>query len=141
MIDIEQSLHPADYAALGLYFFLMAVMTFYAYRKVQQDATTQNLFLGGRSMNWFLIGMSLFVSNIGSEHLIGLAGSGASSGIAVSAYELNALLILQLLGHVFVPVYLSAKVTTLPEYIKKTIPVEADSDALLCHFHGHICYD
>ena len=72
-------------------------------------------------MNWFLIGLSLFVSNIGSEHLIGLAGSGASSGIAVSAYELNALLILQLLGHVFTPVYLSAKVrksTNLRRLIK-----------------------
>jgi uncharacterized sodium:solute symporter family permease YidK len=83
---------------------------FKAYRKVRKNQTANEFFLGGRSMSWYLIGLSLFVSNVGSEHLIGLAGSGASSGIAVSAFELNALLILQLLGHVFTPVYLSAKV-------------------------------
>ena len=68
-------------------------------------------------MNWGLIGLSLFVSNIGSEHLIGLAGSGAASGIAASAFELNALLILQLLAQVFAPVYLSSKVFVNSELV------------------------
>ena len=134
MIDLNQHLVALDYVILIGYFVLMAIMTFIvsflykeisekvrryyfltyfhfqAFRKVTKDGTTQNMFLGGRSMNWGLIGLSLFVSNIGSEHLIGLAGSGAASGIAASAFELNALLILQLLAQVFAPVYLSSKV-------------------------------
>ena len=137
MIDLNQHLVALDYVILIGYFVLMAIMTFIvsflykeissdsenvgryyfsinfhfqAFRKVSKDGTTQNMFLGGRSMNWGLIGLSLFVSNIGSEHLIGLAGSGAASGIAASAFELNALLILQLLAQVFAPVYLSSKV-------------------------------
>ncbi|CBY31883.1 unnamed protein product [Oikopleura dioica] len=81
----------------------------------------RNYFLGGRAMNWAVVGLSLFVSNIGSEHLIGLAGSGASSGISVASYELNAVIILQLLGHVFVPVYIASGVTTLPEYLEKRL--------------------
>ncbi|KAL3318596.1 Sodium/myo-inositol cotransporter [Cichlidogyrus casuarinus] len=70
-------------------------------------------------MSWFPIGASLFASNIGSEHFIGLAGSGAANGIGVAAFELNACLILQLLGWVFLPVYLASGVCTLPEYMKK----------------------
>ncbi|KAJ8352482.1 hypothetical protein SKAU_G00239580 [Synaphobranchus kaupii] len=70
-------------------------------------------------MNWVVIGASLFVSNIGSEHFIGLAGSGAASGFAVGAWEFNALLLLQLLGWVFIPVYIKSGVYTMPEYLSK----------------------
>ena len=70
-------------------------------------------------MNWLFVGASLFASNIGSEHFIGLAGSGAASGLGVGAFELNAMLILQILGWVFLPVFLASSVATLPEYMSK----------------------
>ncbi|XP_066476332.1 sodium/myo-inositol cotransporter isoform X2 [Tiliqua scincoides] len=70
-------------------------------------------------MTWMVIGASLFVSNIGSEHFIGLAGSGAASGFAVGAWEFNALMLLQLLGWVFVPVYIRCGIYTMPEYLSK----------------------
>jgi solute carrier family 5 (sodium/myo-inositol cotransporter), member 3 len=70
-------------------------------------------------MSWILVGASLFASNIGSEHFIGLAGSGAASGISVGAFEINAMILLQLLGWVFLPVFLASGVATLPEYMSK----------------------
>ncbi|XP_072164790.1 sodium/glucose cotransporter 4-like [Diadema setosum] len=79
----------------------------------------EGYFLAGGSMIWLPVGASLFASNIGSEHFIGLAGSGAASGIAVGAFELNALIILQILGWVFLPVYLASGIFTLPEYLQK----------------------
>lgn len=65
------------------------------------------------------LGASLFVSNIGSEHFIGLAGLGAVSGLNGAAWELNALFLLQLLGWVFIPVYIQSDVYTMPEYLAK----------------------
>ncbi|XP_020891932.1 sodium/glucose cotransporter 4 [Exaiptasia diaphana] len=70
-------------------------------------------------MTWLPVGASLFASNIGSEHFIGLAGSGAAAGIGVGAFEFNALILLQLLGWVFIPVYIAGGVCTLPEYIHR----------------------
>lgn len=70
-------------------------------------------------MNWAAVGASLFVSNIGSEHFIGLAGSGAASGLSVAAWELNAVLLLQFLGWVFIPVYIQCGIYTMPEYLSK----------------------
>ncbi|XP_064612119.1 sodium/glucose cotransporter 4-like [Liolophura sinensis] len=76
-------------------------------------------FLAGRSMNWIPVGASLFASNIGSGHFIGLAGSGAASGIGIAVFELNAIFVLMMLGWLFVPVYIAAGVFTMPEYLKK----------------------
>ncbi|VDO01618.1 unnamed protein product [Rodentolepis nana] len=81
--------------------------------------SVQGYFLAGRFMTWLPVGASLFASNIGSEHFIGLAGSGAAKGIAVGAFEFNAAILLQLLGWVFLPVYISSGVYTLPDYMKK----------------------
>ena len=75
-------------------------------------------FLASRSMNWIPVGASLFASNIGSGHFIGLAGSGAASGIGIATFEMNAIFILMLLGWVFVPVYMAAGVFTMPEYLR-----------------------
>ena len=69
-------------------------------------------------MPFYLVGASLFASNIGSEHFIGLAGSGAAGGIGVASYEINAIFILMLLGWFFVPVYLASGIYTMPEYMK-----------------------
>ncbi|KXJ19120.1 Sodium/myo-inositol cotransporter [Exaiptasia diaphana] len=81
--------------------------------------TVSGYFLAGRFMTWLPVGASLFASNIGSEHFIGLAGSGAAAGIGVGAFEFNALILLQLLGWVFIPVYIAGGVCTLPEYIHR----------------------
>lgn len=76
-------------------------------------------FLASRSMHWIPVGASLFASNIGSGHFVGLAGSGAASGIGIAGFELNALFVLILLGWFFVPVYVASGVYTMPEYLRK----------------------
>ncbi|XP_053733814.1 sodium/myo-inositol cotransporter [Synchiropus splendidus] len=112
------AMEAADIAVVALYFVLVLVIGFCAMWKANRS-TVGGYFLAGRSMTWVVIGASLFVSNIGSEHFIGLAGSGAASGFAVGAWEFNALLLLQLLGWVFVPVYIHSGVYTMPEYLSK----------------------
>src|SRR5258708_8612653 len=89
---------------------------FYFSRKGQ--ASTE-YFVAGRDVGWFAIGASLFVSNISTEHFIGLAGSGATSGLAVGDFEWLACLILLLLGWVFVPFYLRSNVFTMPEFLER----------------------
>ncbi|XP_031725447.1 sodium/myo-inositol cotransporter [Anarrhichthys ocellatus] len=111
-------METVDVAVVALYFVLVLAIGFFAMRKANRS-TVHGYFLAGRSMTWIVVGASLFVSNIGSEHFIGLAGSGAASGFAVGAWEFNALLLLQLLGWVFVPVYIHSGVFTMPEYLSK----------------------
>ncbi|XP_073329815.1 sodium/myo-inositol cotransporter [Pagrus major] len=111
-------MEAADIAVVALYFIVVLVIGFLAMWKANRSTVT-GYFLAGRSMTWIVIGASLFVSNIGSEHFIGLAGSGAASGFAVGAWEFNALLLLQLLGWVFIPVYIHSGVYTMPEYLSK----------------------
>ncbi|KAJ3592580.1 hypothetical protein NHX12_007707 [Muraenolepis orangiensis] len=108
----------ADIAVVALYFVVVLSIGLAAMWKANRSTVT-GYFLAGRSMTWMVIGASLFVSNIGSEHFIGLAGSGAASGYAVGAWEFNALLLLQLLGWVFIPVYIHSGVYTMPEYLSK----------------------
>merc|ERR1719495_1066075 len=69
-------------------------------------------------MHWILVGASLFASNIGSGHFIGLAGTGAASGIAISGFELSAIYYIIFLGWCFVPVYMASGVYTMPEYLR-----------------------
>ncbi|XP_005037176.1 PREDICTED: sodium/myo-inositol cotransporter isoform X2 [Ficedula albicollis] len=115
---MRAALEPADIAIVALYFVVVMCIGFFAMWK-NNRSTVSGYFLAGRSMTWVAIGASLFVSNIGSEHFIGLAGSGAASGFAVGAWEFNALMLLQLLGWVFVPVYIRSGVYTMPEYLSK----------------------
>ncbi|MEQ2174054.1 hypothetical protein GOODEAATRI_003864 [Goodea atripinnis] len=110
------TMEAADIVVVVVYFILVLGIGFLAMRKANQG-TVSGYFLAGRSMNWAAVGASLFVSNIGSEHFIGLAGSGAASGFSVAAWEFNALLLLQLLGWVFIPVYIQCGVYTMPEYL------------------------
>ncbi|KAE8621553.1 hypothetical protein XENTR_v10004874 [Xenopus tropicalis] len=115
---MRASLEAADIAIVALYFVLVLCFGFFAMWKSNRS-TVSGYFLAGRSMTWAAVGASLFVSNIGSEHFIGLSGSGAASGFAVGAWELNALLLLQLLGWVFIPVYIRSGVYTMPEYLSR----------------------
>lgn len=115
---MRPGMEAADIAVVALYFILVLLIGCFAMWKANRN-TVSGYFLAGRSMTWIVIGASLFVSNIGSEHFIGLAGSGAASGFAVGAWEFNALLLLQLLGWVFIPVYIHSGVYTMPEYLSK----------------------
>ncbi len=84
----------------------------------QKDETSGDYFLAGRGATWVAIGASIFASNIGSEHLIGLAGAGASSGMAMAHWEIQGWMIL-ILGWVFVPFYSRSMVTTMPEFLER----------------------
>lgn len=112
------TMEAADIIVVALYFLLVLAIGLLAMWKANHS-TVSGYFLAGRNMNWAAVGASLFVSNIGSEHFIGLAGSGAASGFSVAAWEFNALLLLQLLGWLFIPVYIQSGVYTMPEYLSK----------------------
>jgi SSS family solute:Na+ symporter len=109
-----------DWAVIALYFVLVFGVAIWATRRERANkGSAADYFLAGRDAGWFLIGGSLFASNIGSEHLVGLAGTGAASGVAVAQFEVLASLILLLLGWVFVPFYLSSGVFTMPEFLER----------------------
>lgn len=109
-----------DWAVILLYFALIfGVAAWATLRERASKGTSADYFLAGRDAGWFLVGGSLFASNIGSEHLVGLAGTGAASGVAVGQFEILASLILLVLGWVFVPFYLSSGVYTMPEFLER----------------------
>jgi SSS family solute:Na+ symporter len=112
----HKALAPIDLVIIGLYFALVFAIGFYFARR---EKTSTDYFLASRNVGWFAIGASLFVSNISTEHFIGLAGSGATSGLAVGHFEWLAVLILLLLGWVFVPFYLRSNVFTMPEFLER----------------------
>jgi SSS family solute:Na+ symporter len=105
-----------DWAIVGLYFAANTAICVWAALKKEKD--TADYFLASRSAGWFLIGSSIFASNIGAEHLIGLAGSGANSGMAFAHWELHSWLVL-VLGWLFAPFYLRANVFTTPEFLER----------------------
>ncbi|KAK7156190.1 hypothetical protein R3I94_006314 [Phoxinus phoxinus] len=102
---------------IGYFLVVIAVGIWSSFRT--NRGTVGGYFLAGRTMVWWPVGTSLFASNIGSGHFVGLAGTAAASGIAVGGFEWNALFIVLLLGWVFVPIYLTAGVITMPQYLKK----------------------
>ncbi|XP_077511750.1 sodium/glucose cotransporter 4-like isoform X3 [Amblyomma americanum] len=112
------TLHGADVAVVVVYLASVLGVGLWASIRGRHDSTS-DYFLGGRSMHWILVGASLFASNVGTDHFVGLAGSGAATGIGVAGFELNALFIVLLLAWVFVPVYLASGVFTMPEYLRK----------------------
>ncbi|XP_055328546.1 sodium/myo-inositol cotransporter-like isoform X2 [Paramacrobiotus metropolitanus] len=118
MLNNSDTLETWDIVAMVLYFLVMIAVGISSMCFANRS-TVSGFFLAGRQMNWIIVGASLFASNIGSDHFIGLAGSGAAEGISVGAFEFNATIILQLLGWVFLPVYIASKVHTLPEYMSK----------------------
>ncbi len=111
------SLPLLDLLVIGAYFcILLGISWWSAMRKKDESA---DYFLAGRDIGWLAVGASLFASNIGSEHLVGLAGTGAASGLAVGHFEWLACLILLLLGWLFVPYYLRSGVYTMPEFLER----------------------
>jgi SSS family solute:Na+ symporter len=112
------NLNYLDYGVIALYFVFVFYIAHYVSKKRQGSEESSDYFLAGRNLSWFVIGASLFASNIGSEHLIGLAGSGYAGGVAVAQFEILASFILLLLGWVFVPFYLRSNVYTMPEFLQ-----------------------
>ncbi|HEY1481850.1 MAG TPA: sodium:solute symporter [Candidatus Acidoferrum sp.] len=116
MAVTHRTLAPIDLVIIAVYFLIVFGIGFYFSRK---ERTSEDYFLASRNIGWFAIGASLFVSNISTEHFIGLAGSGAAVGLAPGHYEWLASLILLLLGWVFVPFYLRSNVFTMPEFLER----------------------
>ena len=109
-----------DWLAIGLYFaVIFGVAWWVAGRKRATHESSAGYFLAGRNVGWFVVGAALFASNIGSEHLVGLAGTGYDSGVAVGQFEVLASLILLILGWVFVPFYIRSGVYTMPEFLER----------------------
>ncbi|MDR2512435.1 MAG: sodium:solute symporter [Puniceicoccales bacterium] len=104
-----------DWIIIGVYFCLIAGIV---WRSSLRQKNTADYFLAGRHIGWFVVGCSLFASNIGSEHIVGLAGSGANSGMAQAHWELHAWIMI-LFAWVFVPFYYRAGVYTMPEFLER----------------------
>jgi len=104
-----------DWAVIGIYFAGLACVVWWSSRK--QD-TSEDYFLAGRNIGWFVVGASLFASNIGSEHIVGLSGQGSTSGMAMAHWELHAWVMI-MLGWVFVPFYYRSGVFTMPEFLER----------------------
>jgi SSS family solute:Na+ symporter len=105
-----------DWIIVIFYFAIILGIAWWVIR--QRKDTSTDYFLAGRHLGWFIIGASIFASNIGSEHLVGLAGSGATDGVAMAHYELHAWCLL-VLGWIMVPFYMRSKVFTMPEFLEK----------------------
>ena len=111
------ALHAFDIIVVAGYFLILFGIGTWAARR--EKNVSADYFLASRDVGWFAVGASLFASNIGSEHLVGLAGTGAASGLAVGHFEWLACLILLLLGWLFVPFYLRSGVYTMPEFLER----------------------
>ena len=109
-------LATVDWIIIVAYFSLILGIAWWVIS--QKSDTSDDYFLAGRSMGWFVVGASIFASNIGSEHLVGLAGSGATDGVAMAHYELHAWCLL-VLGWVLAPFYMRSKVFTMPEFLER----------------------
>ncbi len=105
-----------DWVMIGLYFCVLLGIAWWVARRGKDNAT--DYFLAGRNLGWWVVGASIFMSNIGSEHIVGLAGSGAKDGVAMAHYELHAWCLL-VLAWVFVPFYARSLVFTMPEFLER----------------------
>jgi len=114
--ELKSQITGADWTVIAIYFgILLSVAAWVVSRRKDSAA---DYFLAGRNLGWWIIGASIFASNIGSEHVVGLAGAGATSGVALAHYELHAWCLL-VLAWVFVPFYMRSMVFTMPEFLEK----------------------
>jgi SSS family solute:Na+ symporter len=105
-----------DWLIILAYFVGLMGLAWWVFKRNRDTAA--DYFLASRNLGWFIVGASIFASNIGSEHLVGLAGAGATSGVALAHYELHAWCLL-VLGWVFVPFYARSMVYTMPEFLER----------------------
>ena len=111
----QGSLETLDWIVISVYFTALVAVVWWSSR---QQQTSADYFLAGRNIGWFAVGASLFASNIGSEHVVGLAGQGTSDGMAMAHWELHAWVMI-MLGWVFVPFYYRSGVYTMPEFLER----------------------
>ncbi len=111
-----------DWIIIAAYFGILLGITWWSIRRSKD--TADDYFLAGRHLTWWIIGASIFASNIGSEHLVGLAGSGCTDGVAMAHYELHAWCLL-VLAWVLVPFYMRSMVYTMPEFLEKRFSATA----------------
>ena len=109
-------LDPIDWFVIAGYFLVILGLAWWVIR--QKTDTTADYFLAGRHLGWLIVGASIFASNIGSEHLVGLAGAGATDGVALAHYELHAWCLL-VLGWIMAPFYMRSQVFTMPEFLER----------------------
>ena len=112
----QSALGALDWIAVLAYFGVLVGIAWWVIRKGKD--TADDYFLAGRNLGWFVVGASIFASNIGSEHLVGLAGSGCTDGVAMAHYELHAWCLL-VLAWVMVPFYMRSRVFTMPEFLER----------------------
>lgn len=112
-----------DWLMIGGYFALLGGVVWWTMRKNKIESG-EDLFLGGRSVGWLAIGASIFAANIGSEHLVGLAGSGAAAGLSQAHWELHAW-VLVMMSWVFLPFYYKSGVSTMPEFLERRFGAKA----------------
>lgn len=105
-----------------LYLLIIAGVSIWSIRKSKSSPT--DYFLANRNLGWWVIGASILASNVGSEHIVGLAGTGASSGLVMGHYELHSYIVL-ILGWVFVPFYMRSQVYTMPEFLERRFNAKA----------------
>ena len=105
-----------DWISIVIYFLVLLGIAVWVIRKKKEN--TEDYFLAGRNIGWFVVGASIFASNIGSEHVVGLAGTGASDKLPLLIYEIQAWVVL-ILGWVFLPFYARSGVFTMPEFLEK----------------------
>ena len=105
-----------DWIVIGVYFCIIVGLAIWVVTRKQESA--EDYFLAGRNIGWYVVGASIFASNIGSEHVVGLAGAGAGGKIPMLIYELHAWLVITL-GWVFLPFYLRSGVFTTPEFLER----------------------
>ena len=113
---MHSTLTTPDWLAIAAYFCVLLGVAWWVIKRAKDNAT--DYFLAGRNLGWWVIGASIFASNIGSEHIVGLAGSGATNGVALAHYELHAWCLL-VLAWVFVPFYARSLVFTMPEFLER----------------------
>lgn len=111
-----------DWIVIAIYFLVLFGIAIWVI--FQKQNTSEDYFLAGRNVGWFVVGASIFASNIGSEHVVGLAGSGAGDKFPLLIYELHAWIVI-LLGWLFLPFYVRSGVFTMPEFLEKRFGPEA----------------
>ena len=123
ILAVGVTMHPLDvWVFVGYLLMLLSIGAFVSYR----HRKSEDLFLGGRSMGWSNVGLSIFGTNIGPTFLIATCGAGYTTGMVTANFEWMAWIFLFLLGMVFVPFYLNTKISTMPEFMNKRF--------------GHGCY-
>ncbi|XP_067950526.1 sodium/glucose cotransporter 4-like [Watersipora subatra] len=116
IVDERSLLLWSDYVVIAVYFLF--VLAIGIWTSTKNRGSVKGYFLAGQNQHWIPVGASIFASNIGSQHFLGLAGGGAANGLSVAYYEISAVMIVLILGWVFVPVYLASGSNTMPEYLR-----------------------